>query len=117
VLIESGLFEFDSSNTPKGYPTSYIVLGEVFLRSYYSVFNATDFSITFYDSVSSRSANDISSFMIMYLIFAVFIVAMFLVFAVCLARTWLIVTPAKKSDAGTPLVERSLMNNVSIPIE
>ena len=85
-----------------------MVLGDVFLRNYYTVFFADNYSISFAE-VATFKTEFITTLELIYLIMGTFILVMFAVFLVCLIRTCTIKgTQSKEPHLGTPMIERPL---------
>ena len=77
----------DLSNKPNGDPENYIVLGTPFFRSYYSVFDADNMTISFAQPVKQKKQL-VTSLELVYLIFGIFIFILFCSLVVCTVRIW-----------------------------
>jgi Eukaryotic aspartyl protease. len=95
------------SDTDQGM-AAFIVLGDVFLRNYYSVFNADNLTIAFAPAATVKE-NYITTLELVYLILGIFILVLFAVFLVCFFKMWTMrKVPNKQSTAlGTPMLDRT----------
>lgn len=103
-FLIDGSLHFNSTTIP------YIVLGDVFLRNYYSVFNAENYTISFAPAAILKE-NFITTLELFYLILGVFILVMFGIFLICLVKTWTIkrkaFPKASLGTSGTPMADRN----------
>jgi Eukaryotic aspartyl protease len=107
-FLIDGSLRFNATTTP------YIVLGDVFLRNYYSVFNAENYTISFAPAAILKE-NFVTTLELFYLILGVFILVMFGIFLICLVKTWTIkrksYPKASLGTSGMPLADRNNLNN------